>query len=1243
MPCPAEIDFLAGAGGERLARPRAGDRVTLQGESFEWFTYRARECWTNPDDAFGTAGIPRKSPRKTWRLGYFCCILHSDAERDVRLWPVGINYHLWANGRAVFVRRDFLRVQRAFVPNNECFPLRLRKGANVILLKTAGGHFEIAPIGVRVTDARGGRARGVCVLPDRPGAGAPTPAKPIWPFPRDRDPRDLLPEDGGVGPVLRLKGADRHTLSETFEIPHRIRGKRLLRVGLDRPGRVEGTLNGRALRFEGAEATFPGGLLVEGANRLALRAADNGKLRWAQVALAETTEREGASTVYRVGAGRFVGEGDYALVTAKETTEGKRGLRHMQRCVWAPACARFVLDTLRRPTDSSRVAWLLHVRGARYAWPWTREVAGEPDASRRERTPALTIRLNGSVVSDVRQPGGVNHDPRQGPSPFYQGHLVVEVPQDLLRLGVNTLAIERDPTVEFDARTEPVYGFELRAIPERHGQFTRTPRVAHAGRRLFLKMLCLRPDTLRSVTCGRAVRYLDGIPRKLEAGENVLEFEALEPAADVAVRVRTDRGAYAVRIPFIAAVSDPDAITFQQLVTVTTYTGAPEGLRRDLEIVRDLELGNSVAPRSLMHYLTPAKIGRRLAQVMKDVGLFVSTHWHIFRDYTRVDLSRARFDQKDLDRWTGGLLLRDGTRRPDPDPFHARSPRQFVKRFVEKLRRTYGGKYRLAFHTNQMWYRYGAAAGAVEVWDQIGYPSTELALAAMRGTARAYDITLGCSNCEDCAFVHDGSVQERRIIELHDWLCFMGGCTDFFPEGMQYPARSGSFLPHGRGYDALPYSRRIKEIATSFWDFLRTRDPWDGPRPTLGYALGRFDLWCARHKSVLRWNEGRYEPGSCLGFAQAEVNAGTATHWPPSAAEAGYELLDVAYPGIQFAADYAKGHPVRREHWFQPSPFGKADLVPEEAPLEKLVRYPALLFVGWNSATQAQLRKLTGYVRRGGTLFMAVPHLSAAVERDRPLQLVHGGDVRDLFGVWVKGRGREIRAIRERGRTMPLKGHPSREIRLARTETTTARALWVDEETSQPALVENRVGKGRALLLTLWNYPGEEKLLPLMRRLIRALARRHQGPVRFSGARWVNYSVFTRQGRPGEVATAIYYTGMDWWETEAPHEQATLRMGKLALPVTVPRDDLAGVVWRGDLALAPRDKMVFVENIEPEGRGIRAVVQGRGDQDFRFVLAGAQTVRVCLDGRRVPVRRSPDGVLTFRVRLAGRHALTFSR
>ena len=42
-PAAAEIDFLAGAGGQGAVRPKQGDSVSVQGETFEWQAWRSEK------------------------------------------------------------------------------------------------------------------------------------------------------------------------------------------------------------------------------------------------------------------------------------------------------------------------------------------------------------------------------------------------------------------------------------------------------------------------------------------------------------------------------------------------------------------------------------------------------------------------------------------------------------------------------------------------------------------------------------------------------------------------------------------------------------------------------------------------------------------------------------------------------------------------------------------------------------------------------------------------------------------------------------------------------------------------------------------------------------------------------------------------------------------------------------------------------------------------------------------------
>ena len=72
----------------------------------------------------------------------------------------------------------------------------------------------------------------------------------------------------------------------------------------------------------------------------------------------------------------------------------------------------------------------------------------------------------------------------------------------------------------------------------------------------------------------------------------------------------------------------------------------------------------------------------------------------------------------------------------------------------------------------------------------------------------------------------------------------------------------------------------------------------------------------------------------------------------------------------------------------------------------------ALLFSGWDTASETQYRELIRYVSEGGTLFLAIPHLSTNLTRNYNHygveELVRGGDFSELCGMRVRGRGKRF-------------------------------------------------------------------------------------------------------------------------------------------------------------------------------------------------------------------------------------------
>ena len=117
-----------------------------------------------------------------------------------------------------------------------------------------------------------------------------------------------------------------------------------------------------------------------------------------------------------------------------------------------------------------------------------------------------------------------------------------------------------------------------------------------------------------------------------------------------------------------------------------------------------------------------------------------------------------------------------------------------------------------------------------------------------------------------------------------------------------------------------------------------------------------------------------------------------------------------------------------------------------------------------------------------------------------------------------------------------MEGHPRNKIHLARIREEGCRVLAVGGDDSKPVLVENKVGRGICYLLTLWNYPGEEKLGSFVESILKRLAESSQGKVRIEGPDTLNYAAYTsdvgweRETEFGKVHTKIYIIDTNWWD-----------------------------------------------------------------------------------------------------------------
>ena len=451
----------------------------------------------------------------------------------------------------------------------------------------------------------------------------------------------------------------------------------------------------------------------------------------------------------------------------------------------------------------------------------------------------------------------------------------------------------------------------------------------------------------------------------------------------------------------------------------------------------------------------------------------------------------------------------------------------------------------------------------------------------------------------------------------------------------------GYSIPYHRGHLDHPHERRRLKIEKDFYDFIRTHPRPKGPLTRLGFLAGHLDGWhgCrdTSRSAGLVWNN---------------------PDWLWDAREWGWDMLKVLLPNLKFTQRWPIAYPKTQQHWTTDTPYGKVDIVPSKSAVDVLSNYAALFIPGWHTMDEDHYTRFKEYVEQGGILLMAVPQLSGMIRRDVEPKPWRDGDVADLFGVIVKSKGHSrAEPIVKQDEIFGLPGFSKREnvrvrfgwtsVPLAEVDLKDATPVITDARTGSPILVEHKLGKGKAYLLTMWAYPGEPELKPLMTDLITHLAEATVGNIRVRGSEKINYGVFTadnrwgRDARPGKALTTIYLTDIDWWTLGKKEEPCTLSLGGRDINLHVSSGDILQVAWYGDIAVEPRDKMVYVEKIERKGDTYEITLQGAGTEEIRIHILAGEPVGVKADGQALQFKRLADNHgLSARVTLTGRNVLS---
>ena len=421
-------------------------------------------------------------------------------------------------------------------------------------------------------------------------------------------------------------------------------------------------------------------------------------------------------------------------------------------------------------------------------------------------------------------------------------------------------------------------------------------------------------------------------------------------------------------------------------------------------------------------------------------------------------------------------------------------------------------------------FKHHVAAGIDVLLLEVMPGDPHLMHAAIRGAARAFNKNWGAHIAMEAygGMSFDELYQKRWRTSV--FFSYINGAGFIYPE-----SGHTQYFNSARGLD-LPFEhkdvRRIRDVIREAWQFARIhRRPKGGPKVSLGVVYGKYD------GTPGLWN--RYVWGQYYDEKWAEG--------PP---ERGWRLVDKFYRKEDWPKETVQGD----MDFSGNPPYGQYDVVPIEASLDVLQKYSSLVFLSWNTMTDDIYKKLKGYVSGGGHLMMFLPQLSTHVDRASDLKLYRDGDFSNLFGVKIIGKGKkEVAGMKcVANSTLDSYRFPLWRTRTdprfigdytpANVNVTTGRVIsgWSDyyhmskeEVASRPVLVENSLGKGKAFLVTAWEYPGDEGLNKFAGDILRVVLAGEQGDFRLLGSDRIRYAVYSNKVAGEPEYNVVYLLNTD--------------------------------------------------------------------------------------------------------------------
>jgi hypothetical protein len=539
----------------------------------------------------------------------------------------------------------------------------------------------------------------------------------------------------------------------------------------------------------------------------------------------------------------------------------------------------------------------------------------------------------------------------------------------------------------------------------------------------------------------------------------------------------------------------------------------------------------------------------------------------------------------------------------DPDPIEQRANRTLPECEQAYLKRV-GGMQILgqALPITHLDYR----AGVQLVFSEPPTGHSTLMFASQRGSVYAYDRQLwGVHNANHVPRVPADSATERRNFILL-WQAWLYGARLIYDE--EFALYGVHDAP--RAYSD-PFTVNRRRQMQELYHYASATD-LGKEQVQIGFLQGKYDCLVGGLQSDPDVQRTKF-----WGMIGPEKPS-----WEFNTPERGWELLGTFMPGVWLYPVLQDPTTIRQ--FFGGSPHGQVDLVPIDESLDKLVKYRLLILPGWNTMTDDIYAKLIEYVRNGGNLMLCAAQCTKHITRDfliekKDFQWYADGDLSALAGLKIKGIGTSMKTITWiDGTPVPADNVPGLLVNM-----TSAHALASDER-GNPVLIENSIGSGKVVMLTVGEYWGAPALDPFRSFMMQKLTATLRTDTRVTGeSNDVDWHVYECPGK----WKRFVFLNTDWTSSRNV-KKVVLETDRLKIALPVVEGKLSQILVKNHTSLAFATPGVIVTPLDSPSNRLKLAVAGAGKIPVK-ITSGKGIARVTLDGRAATPSADGSVVIDF--------------